>query len=79
MKAPITLKRPAVCKQCGTALPAGTRAKWYRNGDVYGLDCHTRTNGPAKPIGQSQEDWICSDAGYEYQMERAAERANGRW
>lgn len=67
----ITLKRAAHCKECNAALPAGTRAKWYRNGDVYGIDCHVATER------RVQEDWMCSDAGYEYQMERAYERANG--
>jgi hypothetical protein len=39
----ITLKRAASCADCGTTLPVGTRARWYRNGSVYGLDCHEAT------------------------------------
>lgn len=36
----ITLRRAGKCAECGAALPAGVRARWYRNGAVYGLDCH---------------------------------------
>jgi hypothetical protein len=36
----ITLKRAGTCRQCGADLKPGSRAKWYRNGAVYGLDCH---------------------------------------
>ena len=36
----ITLQRDGTCADCGASLPAGTRARWYRNGAVYGLDCH---------------------------------------
>ena len=78
----ITLKRAGTCRECGAALPIGTRANWYRNGAVYGLDCHARSG---KHITTSRrqayqgEDYCCSDAGYEEQCERAYERANGRW
>lgn len=40
----ITLKHEATCRDCGAKLPAGTRARWYRSGAVYGLDCHERTD-----------------------------------
>ena len=38
----ITLKREAVCDEptCGSDIPAGSKARWYRNGKVYGLTCH---------------------------------------
>jgi hypothetical protein len=36
----ITLTKDATCADCGAALPAGTRARWYRSGKAYGLDCH---------------------------------------
>ena len=39
----ITLKYAGKCADCGASLPAGTRAKWYGRGRVYGLDCHERT------------------------------------
>jgi hypothetical protein len=74
----ITLKRAAHCKQCGAALPIGSRAKWYRNGDVYGLNCHSRKSD-AGPDGYQGEDYVCSDRGYEERMEREYERMNGRW
>ena len=44
----ITLKHDAVCADCGTALPAGTKARWFRNGDVYGSDCHRWQIGVGK-------------------------------
>lgn len=43
----ITLKRDGTCADCGASLPAGTRARWYRNGTVFGLDCHEK--GDARP------------------------------
>jgi len=53
----ITLQKPGVCRDCGTALPVGTRAKWYRNGATYGIDCHSAKPRPAKssyePLGQT--------------------------
>ena len=55
----ITLKRAAKCQQCGAELPAGARANWYRNGTVYGLDCHprkprySRTAREDEPLGQT--------------------------
>lgn len=61
----ITLRRPAVCKQCGASIEAGSKAKWYRNGDVYGLDCHTRRNREAARDSYRGEDYVCSDRGYE--------------
>ena len=36
----ITLKHEASCAECGAMLPAGTKARWFRNGDVYGNMCH---------------------------------------
>lgn len=40
----ITLKFEGKCadKNCGATLPAGSRAKWYGRGRVYGLDCHDK-------------------------------------
>jgi hypothetical protein len=36
----IKLKRPATCHECGARILAGTQAKWYRSGAVFGLFCH---------------------------------------
>src|SRR4051812_43756016 len=36
----ITLKHDTQCRDCGATLPAGSRARWFRNGDVYGNECH---------------------------------------
>ena len=41
----ITLKFAGTCKECGTALPVGTKAKWYGRGVVYGLTCHDKPKG----------------------------------
>jgi len=38
----ISLRRAAKCADCGADLPVGARAKWYRNGAVYGVTCHER-------------------------------------
>jgi len=40
MRRTITLKYPGTCKDCKASLPAGSRARWYGRGRVYGLDCH---------------------------------------
>lgn len=53
----ITLKREATCAECGAAIPAGTRANWYRNGDVYGYDCHARTPKAERPTRQPFRRW----------------------
>lgn len=34
------LRHDAECKACGEFLPAGTKAKWYGRGIVYGIGCH---------------------------------------
>jgi len=44
----ITLRRAGVCADCGAALAAGTAARWYRSGKVYGLACHE----PAPPAAR---------------------------
>ena len=36
----ITLKFDAQCADCGATLPAGTRARYFRDGSVYGNECH---------------------------------------
>ena len=59
----ITLRRPATCRQCGAHLPAGSRARWYKNGAVYGLHCHERSH--TERPRHSAEDYACSDLGYE--------------
>jgi hypothetical protein len=44
----ITLKYSAKCAQCGTKLPAGTKAKFYNSRHIYGLDCHDKTERQPK-------------------------------
>jgi hypothetical protein len=86
----ITLGSDAKCAECGAELKAGAEVNGgYRNGAVYGITCHPyrrkasgkyrRNTGAVKTIGNSQEDYCCSDRGYEEQCERAYERANGGW
>ena len=36
----ITLKFDGDCKDCGAFLPAGSTARWYGRGRLYGLSCH---------------------------------------
>ena len=36
----ITLKHEATCADCGAVLPAGSKARWFRDGSVYGNACH---------------------------------------
>jgi hypothetical protein len=44
------LTHSAACGQCGAQLPAGTTVRGpYRNGAVYGTDCHARaTKSPTR-------------------------------
>lgn len=50
----ITLKRDGTCADCGASLPAGTRARWYRNGTVFGLDCHEKGAARSKRRGRER-------------------------
>lgn len=40
MPSAVALTVTAVCAQCGAKLPAGSIARVYRNGAVYGVSCH---------------------------------------
>lgn len=73
----ITLKRDAECKQCGAKLKTGTRARWYRNGDVYGFDCHGSKRPQSARASYQGEDYECSDLGYEDQCARATGNSTG--
>lgn len=50
----ITLTRDGTCADCGAHLPAGTTAKWYRNGSVYGLTCHPKRARTARSRGRDR-------------------------
>ncbi len=39
----ITLKWAAKCRDCGADLEAGSLARWYGRGRVYGIGCHEDT------------------------------------
>ena len=43
MKRIIKLKYAAKCKECGADLPAGSKARYYGRGIVYGVECHADT------------------------------------
>lgn len=58
MKKVITLKYPAKCADCGSELPAGTKAKWYGKGRVYGLECHTKE----RELTHKEKYGQCEDA-----------------
>ena len=36
----ITLKFAGKCRDCGTTLTVGEKARWYGRGVVYGIGCH---------------------------------------
>lgn len=42
----IRLEYPAKCKDCGTELPAGSEARYYGRGNVYGVKCHPDRRAP---------------------------------
>jgi DnaJ-class molecular chaperone len=44
----IELRWPATCRDCGAALMAGDRARYYGRGRVYGLDCHEQKDRPER-------------------------------
>jgi hypothetical protein len=71
MRNTITLKRAAICadvnrdtgKECKAKLRKGSSARWYSNGNVYGLTCHEKpqaqaeakpTRARVKPQAQAQ-------------------------
>lgn len=45
MARPFRSRYDAVCadESCGAFLPAGSLIRWYRNGKVYGVHCHTKS------------------------------------
>lgn len=46
----IRLKYPAVCEECGSDLPMGTRAAYYGNGLIFGREgCHNRQREQSRP------------------------------
>jgi hypothetical protein len=54
----ITLKYEAECKDCGALLAAGTLARYYGRGRIYGIGCHEdtrKTNGNGRPVALSDE------------------------
>ena len=69
----ITLRFTGACATCGTALPAGARARWTGRGRVHGLTCHgdapmpvRYAAGPPKGIGYNWPNapvrGMCEDA-----------------
>lgn len=48
----ITLRYATYCKECGTHLPVGSKAKYYGSGRVYGTECHS------KPTAKKSDKYI---------------------
>lgn len=60
----LTLKRDAVCADCGAALPAGTIARYYGPKHIYGLECHEQkpyVNSNAKRNGNGSSPRALTD------------------
>lgn len=53
MSRTIRLRYPASCRDCGADLPAGSRARYYGRGRVYGLECHDKSDTAAGSLA----DW----------------------
>ena len=60
----ITLKYEAQCADCGAPLIPGDRARYYGKGQVYGVDCHTKSESmernserPKALSEQQLENW----------------------
>jgi hypothetical protein len=61
----LTLKYDAKCKDCGADLPAGSKARYYGRGRIYGIGCHEDTrpnkgksngNGSPRALTQWESD-----------------------
>jgi len=64
MAATITLRFAATCRDCGAELPAGSRARFYGRGRVYGTTCHANAgeNSPRASRYPSRPRGRCEDA-----------------
>ena len=51
----LRLRWAAKCRDCGADRPAGTLAKWYGRGRVYGIDCHDRNGASTGRTGNVGE------------------------
>ncbi len=54
----ITLRFPGTCKDCGAALPVGSRARWYGRGRVYGTECHGDSRRAAAKLEAGQAEQV---------------------
>ena len=57
----ITLKRDAICFECGAGIAKGQPARWYPKGRIYGLTCHEKiihTSGETIVIKKPQKDFL---------------------
>ena len=63
----ITTNYDGSCADCGAALPAGSKARYYGRGKLYGVTCHgdsTDTdNGDDYSFGGRCEDYPCCGHG----------------
>lgn len=59
----ITLKYPARCADCGAALAAGEKARYYppnpgyRRGRVFGYDCHFQKSREDPELASAANGW----------------------
>jgi hypothetical protein len=63
MKATITLRFDGICRDCGAALKAGTRARWYGKGRVYCAGQHEGASAkPERELTFKERYGRCEDA-----------------
>ena len=60
----ITLRYPGTCRDCGTKLQPGARARWYGRGRIYGTTCHPQKGkaAAAAPEDFKSLNGRCEDA-----------------
>lgn len=50
----MAIKYPANCADCGAYLPAGTLARLYGRGKVYGMKCHDKQGNHAPEFDRAR-------------------------
>lgn len=66
----MTAKYPGRCRTCGTEITPGERINFYGRGQATHLVCPENLE-PNDRLLNSQEDYPCSDMGYEDQCAEA--------
>ncbi len=60
MKRTIVLENQVRCRECGTDLFPGDKARHYGPGRVYGTTCHARTDPKFRPRRRSRNDKLAA-------------------